>query len=298
MAGNRLSAGRVQSPALRLVVEREEAIRNFKVTAHFGAEVTIDSLDHISDGWTAQWNSRNWLEEGQEYFQDREAAEKIAALRRLTVTAYQESEAKQAPPAPFTTSSLQQAASNALKFNPQRTMELAQRLYEQGSITYMRTDSPNLSEEAIADIRSLAAQNDWPLPAKPRIWKSKDGAQEAHEAIRPTHVEIEVAGENGDERALYRLIRLWALASQLAEARYAVTAVTLEGEVDGKKVVFEAKGRRLIFSGWRVVVDGDQTEEDGEAEVSLRPKSFESYYGQEKVKELTELYLTYKKNLF
>ncbi len=268
VAGRRLSAGRVQSPALRLVLEREEVIRNFKVTAHFGAEVTIDSLDHVQGGWAAQWNPKNWLEEGQEYFQDREAAEKIAALRHLTVTAYQESEAKQAPPAPFTTSSLQQAASNTLKFSPQRTMELAQALYQDGHITYMRTDFPNLSEEAIADIRSLAAQNDWPLPPKSRTWKSKDGAQEAHEALRPTHVEIEEAGENDDEKALYRLIRLRALASQLEEARYAVTAVILEGEVDGKKVVFEAKGRRLIFSGWRVLVDSDQTEEEGEAEMN------------------------------
>jgi DNA topoisomerase-1 len=261
-----LSAGRVQSPALRLVTEREAAITSFKVTSHFGVELTFDALDNISDGWRAQWNAKNWLDEGQEFFQDRETAEKIAALRTLTVTAYQESEAKQAPPSPFTTSGLQQAASNALKINPQRTMDLAQKLYEAGHITYMRTDSPNLSEEAIADIRSLAAQNGWPLPAKPRTWKSKAGAQEAHEAIRATHVEVEIAGETDDEKALYRLIRLRALASQLEEAVYAVTTATLEGELDGKKAVFEAKGRRLTSAGWRMVVDGDQTEEEAEAE--------------------------------
>ncbi|MDR2945264.1 MAG: DNA topoisomerase I, partial [Candidatus Adiutrix sp.] len=138
--GNQLSAGRAQSPALRLVVEREAAVRDFKVTAHFGVELTFESVDNVSGVWTAQLNPKNWLEDGQEFFQDKDGAEEIAALRRLTVTAYQESEAKQAPPAPFTTSSLQQAASNALKFNPQRTMELAQLLYQSGHITYMRTD--------------------------------------------------------------------------------------------------------------------------------------------------------------
>jgi DNA topoisomerase-1 len=265
-AGDRLSAGRVQSPALRLVVEREAAIRNFKSTTHFGVELTLESLDNVSDGWRAQWNPKNWLEDGREFFQDQATADRIAQLRDLTVTSYQESEAKGAPPAPFTTSSLQQAASNALKFSPKRTMELAQRLYENSAITYMRTDSSNLSEEAIADIRSLAAQNDWPVPPAPRTWKSKAGAQEAHEAIRPTKLAVECAGANDDEQALYRLIRLRALASQLEDVRFAVTAAVMESELDGKKVVFEAKGRRLVSPGWRVILDGDQTVEEGEAE--------------------------------
>ena len=104
-------------------------------------------------------------------------------------------------------------------------MALAQRLYENGHITYMRTDSPNLSEEAIAEIRSWAAQHDYPVPAAPRTWKSKEGAQEAHEAIRPTHIEAEEAGENEEEQALYRLIRLRAIASQLEEAVYAVRSL-------------------------------------------------------------------------
>jgi DNA topoisomerase-1 len=259
-----LSAGRVQTPALRLVVEREAAIRDFKSVTHFGAELVFEAVQHVTDGWKASWNSKNWLPKGQEYFLDKAVAEKIAALRTLTVTAYEETEAKQAPPAPFTTSTLQQAASNALKFNPRRTMDLAQKLYEGGHITYMRTDSPNLSEEAIAQIRSLASQNDWPVPPKPRVWKSKEGAQEAHEAIRPTHFEVESAGESADEKALYRLIRLRALASQLEDALFAATKAVLETEMDGKRVVFEAKGRRLTRPGWRVVVDGDQTEDQEE----------------------------------
>jgi len=268
---NGLSAGRVQSPALRLVVEREQAIKSFKMTGHFGVEIEFEAVENVKDGWKTQWNvKKGWLEGDQEFFLDESKAKEIAALKNWTVASYQESESKQAPPAPFTTSTLQQAASNALKLDPKRTMELAQALYEQGSITYMRTDSPNLSDEAIAEIRSLAAQNDWPVPATPRKWASKDGAQEAHEAVRPTHFEVEEAGANADEKALYHLIRIRALASQLMEAVYAVTAVALESELDGKKVVCEAKGRSLVSPGWRVILaDGDQTAEpDEDAESS------------------------------
>ena len=274
IVGNGVRAGRVQSPALRLVVDREKAIQDFKSVTHYGVELTFEAVDHAVDGWRAQWNSRDWLSDGQDYFLDREIAEQITGLRNLTVTAYQESESKQAPPAPFITSSLQQAASNALKISPKRTMELAQALYESGSITYMRTDSPNLSEEAITDIRNLASQNDWPMPATPRTWKSKDGAQEAHEAIRPSHFEIEEVGANADEKALYRLIRIRALASQLEDAVFAVSSVTLEAEVDGRKVIFEGRGRRLISPGWRAVLPNDQVDEpeDETEAVSAIPK--------------------------
>ncbi len=266
-----LSAGRVQSPALRLVVDREAAIKSFRMTTHFGAEFTFDARENISAGWKAQWDSTNFLEEGQEYFLDKAVAEKIAALSIFSVTAYEEGESRKAPPAPFTTASLQQAASNALKFNPKKTMDMAQKLYEAGHITYMRTDSPNLSEEAIADIRSLASQNDWPVPPKPRTWKSDSGAQEAHEAIRPTHFEVEEAGDDADEAALYKLIRLRALASQLNEAVYAVTRAALETELDGRKVVLRATGSRLKEPGWRVVLEGDQAEEADEEPEAANP---------------------------
>lgn len=274
-----LSAGRVQTPSLRLVVEREAAIQDFKSTTHFGVELTFEAMDHAIDGWKAAWNPKNWLEEDQEYFLDKAAAERLAGLKSLTVATYEESESRQPPPAPFTTSTLQQAASNALKFNPGRTMDLAQELYQQGHITYMRTDSPNISDEAITDIRSLASKNDWPVPPKPRTWKSKDGAQEAHEAIRPTHFELDEAGANDDEKALYRLIRLRALACQLDDAVFAVAKASLETDVDGKKVTFEARGRHMLTPGWRVLMSNDQAEDqDGEAETDneipkLRPGS-------------------------
>lgn len=266
LSGQRLSAGRVQSPAVRLVVDREREIRNFKVTVHYGVELIFEAVDNITDGWKAAWQPKHgWLAEGQEYILDKAVPEKIAALRTLNVLDYQESESKAAPPAPFITSTLQQAASSSLKYSPKRTMELAQRLYEGGHITYMRTDSPNLSDEAIADIRSWAGQHDFPLPPTPRTWRSKAGAQEAHEAIRPTHFEAEEAGESDDEKSLYRMIRLRAIASQLEDAVFAVRIISLEGEIDGKTARFEAKGRTLVKPGWKALVVADQTE-DPEAE--------------------------------
>jgi DNA topoisomerase-1 len=264
LLGSPLSAGRVQSPALNLVAEREQGVRDFKSSTHLGVELTFEAVDGVTDGWKAQWDSRPWLPEGLEYFQDQDMAGKIATLKNLTVTSYQENESRVAPPAPFTTSTLQQAASNRLKFSPKTTMELAQSLYESGSITYMRTDSPNLSEEAIAAIRSLAVEKGWPLPSQPRTWKSKEGAQEAHEAIRPTHFEVEDTGRSEAEKKLYRLIRLQALASQLAEAVYAVATTSLEGEIDQKTVTFTAKGRRLIQPGWRVLFGSTDDDEEDE----------------------------------
>ena len=169
-SGAKLSAGRVQSPALRLVVEREREIKGFHSVTHYGAELAFAQVDNITDGWKAAWNLKTFLPEGQEYLLDKALAEKAAAIRSLTVLDCVEKESKSAPPAPFTTSSLQQAASNALKFPPKRTMELAQKLYEAGAITYMRTDSPNLSQEAIEAIRALAEEKGWPLPDAPRAW--------------------------------------------------------------------------------------------------------------------------------
>ena len=270
VAGTRLSAGRVQSPAVRLVVEREREIRAFVSTTHYGVELTFATVDNITDGWKATWVVKPWRADDAEYFLDQTIAAKVAALRTLDVQDCQESESRLAPPAPFTTSSLQQAASTALKFSPKRTMELAQRLYEQGMITYMRTDSPNLSQEAVQSGRAFCESQGWPLVDAPRTWKSKEGAQEAHEAIRPTHPETEEAGENPDEQALYRLIRLRTLASQLADAVFAVRTLKLTATVDGKEAQFEAKGRTLLSPGWKTLqqphISEDIAEDDNEAE--------------------------------
>lgn len=270
-AGEKLSAGRVQSPAVRLVVDREKEIKAFSSTTHYGAELTFENVDNITDGWKAALLVKPWLEEGQEYLRDKSLAEKAAALRALDVLDCKESESRTAPPAPFTTSTMQQAANSSLKFTPKQTMQLAQRLYEQGTITYMRTDSPNLSQEAIQAIRAYCETKGWPLVETPRKWKSKEGAQEAHEAIRPTHIEIEEAGEIANEKALYRLIRLRSLASQLEDAVYAVRTLQLGADVDGKQALFEAKGRTLLSQGWKVLADQEGGPDEGAEEGEKEP---------------------------
>lgn len=260
-----MSAGRVQSPAVRIVVDRENEIKNFVSTTHYGVELTFDEAAGVASGWRATWlpKENEWVDEANPYFLDKAVAERIAAIRELTVQTFDEKDATTAPPAPFTTSTLQQAASNALKFAPKKTMELAQKLYEAGHITYMRTDSPNLSESAIKEIRAYADSKNLPLPQSPRTWKSKDGAQEAHEAIRPTHIEVEEAGDTPDQKALYQLIRNRALASQLEDAVFSVRVARLVTPFEDKQVVFEAKGRKLKMAGWRIVLqDGDATEDE------------------------------------
>lgn len=269
--GEKLSAGRVQSPAVRLVVDREKEIKAFSSTTHYGAELTFENVDNITDGWKAALLVKPWLEEGQEYLLEKSLAEKAAALRTLDVLDCKESESRTAPPAPFTTSTMQQTASSSLKFGPKQTMQLAQRLYEQGAITYMRTDSPNLSQEAIQAIRAYCETKGWPLVETPRKWKSKEGAQEAHEAIRPTHIEIEDAGETADEKALYRLIRLRSLACQLEDAVYAVRTLQLGAEMDGKQALFEAKGRTLLSQGWKVLADQENGPDEGAEEGEKEP---------------------------
>lgn len=274
--GEKLSAGRVQSPAVRLVVEREKEIKTFSSTTHYGAELTFENVDNITDGWKAALLVKPWLPDpvdGQEYLLDKSLAEKAAALRSLDVLDCAESESRAAPPAPFTTSSLQQAASSSLQFTPKQTMQLAQRLYEQGAITYHRTDSPNLSQEAVHAIRAYCETQGWPLVETPRKWKSKEGAQEAHEAIRPTHIEIEDTWETVDEKALYRLIRLRSLACQLEDAVYAVRTLQLGANLDGKQAVFEAKGRTLLSQGWKVLATPENEGENDADEGGKEPEN-------------------------
>jgi len=253
-----LSAGRVQSPAVRIILERERAIQNFKPTDHFGVHLMF------AHDWFSEWDSKAFLPDGAEYFMDAAFAEKVAALRALTVTAYEEKETSKAPPAPFITSTLQQAASNKLKLQPKATMAAAQRLYEQGHITYMRTDNPNLSDDALVEIYQVCQSKNLPMADRPRTWKAKDGAQEAHEAIRPSHFEIEQAGETPEEKALYRLIWDRAVASQLAPARYALRVAKLRAveTLNGKHVEFTAEGRTLLSPGWTSLFSDDTDSDD------------------------------------
>lgn len=260
-SGRVFSAGRVQSPALRLVVERERAIRDFKPLTHYGVELYFGPKGEPNT-YKAVLNPKNLLLLGQSHFQDKKLAEKICAIKELIVSSFSETNTKENPPAPFITSTLQQASSITLKLDPKDTMELAQRLYEEGNITYMRTDSPKLSEEAIAEIRQMAAEKGYPLPPEPRVFSAKEGSQEAHEAIRPTSFKVEEAGQTEKEKALYRLIWVRSMASQLSQAVYAVRNAKLTAAVEGKTIEFIAAGRKLISSGFKVLTPNNQAEEE------------------------------------
>ena len=268
--GERLSAGRVQSPAVRLVVERERQIRAFKVTNHFGASLIFADAKTSSE-WAAEWLTKpKFVTDESPYFMDRTFAAAVADVKAVVVSLFVESEAKRSPPAPFTTSTMQQAASVALSLDPKAAMDAAQKLYEQGHITYHRTDNPNVSDESLGDIFAVAVKLGLDMADKPRKFKAPEGAQVGHPAITPTHWEVEEAGETPEQRALYKLIRLRAIACQLADARYAVRTVRLDAAqpVNGRDVEFEGKGRTLIYSGWLKLIAGDQTQEEEEADSS------------------------------
>lgn len=275
--GVRASAGRVQSPALRLFTEREAEIENFKPTTHYGAVLTFGTADDMSKSWRATWLSKPWLEDGQEYIKDKALVDRVAALRTLEVVDYKETEERKAPPAPLTTSTLQQVASKRLKMPIKKIMELAQRLYEGGHISYIRTDSPNLSAEAVESIRNYCEQQGWPLVLSPRTWTAKNGAQEAHEAIRPTKIELEDCGDTPEEKTLYELIRIRTLATQLEDSVYSVRVLQLKGDFDGKEVVFESRGRVLLSPGWEAlyarIEQNAETEDDKNSVPALMPGS-------------------------
>ena len=264
--GERLSAGRVQSVAVRLVVDRERAIRAFRPTQHFGAKLFFAGA---KAGWSATWDTeQGFTSEDEPHMLNPAFARAAADQRELTVLGFEEGEKKRSPPGAFTTSTLQQAASVSLGMKPKATMDAAQRLFDQGHITYHRTDNPNVSDDSLADIHAVAGKLGLELADRPRRFKAAEGAQEGHPAITPTHWEVDEAGEAEEERALYRLIRTRAIACQLTDAIYAVRSATLQGaEVDGRPVIFKALGRTLVRTGWLKLVNGDAAEEDeGEAE--------------------------------
>ncbi len=250
-----LSAGRVQSPALRIIMEREREIRAFipeKFWRIFGLFET-KKLEKIT------------LECNEEP-RDEKLVEKILSVGKAgtwIVDSVKESEQKRSPRAPFTTSTLQQTASSRLGYSPSRTMQIAQKLYEQGHITYMRTDSTNLSATAQSQIVTFVKKKYGNEFAESRIYKTKSkNAQEAHEAIRPTHIENMIIGNDELDR-LYRLIWERAISSQMADAKLLKTKITaiIKGHADLPP--FSANGSRLLFPGW-LKVDSDAGGDDVE----------------------------------
>lgn len=237
-----LSAGRVQSPALRILMEREREIRAF-IPEKFWV-LSADVKTKSGEQFTVYC-----VEEPR----DEKEAERIfnaAQTHDWHVISVDESEQNRAPRAPFTTSTLQQAASTRLGFAPFRTMKAAQKLYEAGHITYMRTDSTNLAKEAVAQIAHVVESEFGKQYVETREYKTKSkSAQEAHEAVRPTNAHVHSAGSTEDQKRLYQLIRARALASQMADAKLLRTKITTN--VTGATIPdFTANGSRLVFDGW------------------------------------------------
>jgi len=251
-----LSAGRVQSVAVRLIVDREREVNKFnstaafKITAQFstgkGREIVKAELPHRFEKEA----------DAEKFLQD-------CASAGFSVSSLETKPAKRNPAAPFTTSTLQQEASRKLGYSVSRTMQIAQRLYESGRITYMRTDSVNLSETALqgaaAEIRSAYGDKYHQL----RVYKTKSaGAQEAHEAIRPTYFNHHTVPGDSSEQRLYELIWKRAIASQMSEALFEKTTAQIGISTRQENLV--AEGEVLKFDGFLKVYLESSDEEDGE----------------------------------
>ena len=251
-----LSAGRVQSPALRIVMEREREIRAF---------VPEDYFVLIAQTTVAKLNIPFLCTEEPKEAEEAERIKSVGEANSWTVTAIKESEAKRSPKPPFTTSTLQQVASTRLGFSPSRTMGAAQKLYEDGHITYMRTDSTNMSEVALKQMHALVIKDYGQVYLTPRTYKTKSkSAQEAHEAVRPTDFTKHNVGATADQKALYELIWRRTVSSQMSDATMKRTKVVANITNTTDAIPdFTVNGSRIIFPGWLAVdtrARGEDTE--------------------------------------
>lgn len=261
-----LSAGRVQSVAVRLIVEREDEIKQFnvssfyKVTAHFTA-ITPNGQQH------------NLMTELPERFDSEKGA--LEFLNQLIGATYHISDvekkpSKKSPAPPFTTSTLQQEASRKLGFSVANTMRVAQSLYESGKITYMRTDSVNLSELALNMASKVITENYGPEYVKTRQYATKSkGAQEAHEAIRPTYMQNQTVSGTAEEKKLYDLIWKRTVASQMADAKLERTVITIDISSSDKH--FVATGEVVLFDGFLKLYLESTEDETPETEAGILP---------------------------
>ena len=251
-----LSAGRVQSPALRILMEREREIRAFVPEQYWTLEGLFEtkSKEHVKLSCAEEPRDAKIVQHILE----------TGTKGSWAVIDVKESEQKRSPRAPFTTSSLQQTASTRLGFSPKRTMQVAQKLYEAGHITYMRTDSTNLSAQAVAQILALVQKKYGAEYAEQHSYKTKSkNAQEAHEAIRPTHIEKLSVGINDEQKKLYKLIWERAVSSQMTDAKLLKTKITANMPAEKDIPDFSANGSRVLFPGW-LAADQDARGEDVE----------------------------------
>jgi DNA topoisomerase-1 len=294
-----LSAGRVQTVALRLIVEREREIGAFQAVDYW----TLDALLHPDEQADRSFKARLVGVNGERISvaavsapalgSEAEAKNALAALEKAawTVASVVKKERKQSPPPPFTTSQLQQDASRKLGFNVRRTMGVAQRLYEgvdlgaegtTGLITYMRTDSPRVAPDAIAGAREWIGKQLGKeyLPESPNVYKGKKDAQDAHEAIRPTDASRtpeSIARYLSDEQLkLYKLVWQRFVASQMAPAQLAVTQVNIAAasRLDKRTYDFRVNGTTVIFDGFQKIYEAskDKKDEDDESLANKLPE--------------------------
>jgi DNA topoisomerase-1 len=249
-----LSAGRVQSPALRILMEREREIRAFIPDDYFVLTAHAQK-DKMKIPFTCVEEPNNQKEA--------ERIKSVGEKNSWKINNIKETEAKRSPRPPFTTSTLQQAASTRLGFSPSRTMGAAQKLYEAGHITYMRTDSTTMSQVALKQILALVQADYGKEYVQPRTYKTKSkSAQEAHEAVRPSNFAHHSAGTTHDQKALYELIWKRAVASQMADAKIKRTKI-LTNITDEKEMIpdFGVNGSRVVFDGWLRVDTGARGED-------------------------------------
>ena len=252
-----LSAGRVQSVAVRLIVERERSILEFNAETHYKvvAEFKNDEGKKFKATIPKNFDSKTAAEEFL----------KSCANADFSIADLTKKPAKKSPAAPFTTSTLQQEASRKLGFPVGKTMQVAQRLYEAGLITYMRTDSVNLSVDARNEAEEEIVNYYGAAYSKQRVFKSKaKGAQEAHEAIRPTNMKMHSISSEYDQNRLYDLIWKRTLASQMSDAQLERTNVKIENSKNDK--IFTANGEMIKFEGFlKVYLEGTDNEEEEQA---------------------------------
>jgi DNA topoisomerase-1 len=244
------SAGRVQSPAVRLLVEREREITAFEGASQFRVTAIFY---HNGEEFKAELKQRFDTEEEARVF-----LESLSGAS-FTISDVSTSPSTRNPGAPFTTSTLQQEANSKLGFSSKATMAAAQKLYQAGKITYMRTDSVNLSGQAITSATDFIKRLYGPDYSTVRKFKTKNAsAQEAHEAIRPTDISLETASSNEYDQKLYDLIRRRTLASQMSPAKLENTTITIT--VSTRSEVFESKGKVVVFDGFMRVYGASKDE--------------------------------------
>lgn len=261
-----LSAGRVQSVALRLIVDREREIMNFKSQSYF----KVEGLFH-PEGTPDRTKIKGAVNRRLGSLDEAQNLLEACQQASFRISRIEKKESNRTPAPPFTTSSLQQEAARKFGFSVSQTMSIAQKLYEAGLITYMRTDSTNLSQLAINTAKACIEEQFGPEYSKPRQYKTHSkGAQEAHEAIRPTYIDRETIEGTATERKLYSLIWKRTVASQMADARLEKTTLTLSAA--GVKDDFISQAQQVLFDGFlKLYIESKDDEPEGDDEETLLP---------------------------